>query len=69
MLAGATLLLSKGTHPKVVQEMLEHSTKTQTMDVAGLMRKAGLFGCGGRRRKARTIVRSQYELTLLPQTW
>lgn len=28
----ATLLLGKGVHPKVVQEMLGHSTMTQTMD-------------------------------------
>ncbi len=28
----ATLLLGKGVHPKVVQEMLGHSTITQTMD-------------------------------------
>jgi integrase len=28
----ATLLLGKGVHPKIVQEMLEHSTITQTMD-------------------------------------
>jgi integrase len=28
----ATLLVSKGTHPKIVQEMLGHSNITQTMD-------------------------------------
>lgn len=28
----ATLLLAKGVHPKIVQEMLGHSTITQTMD-------------------------------------
>jgi integrase len=28
----ATLMLSKGVHPKIVQEMLGHSTMTQTMD-------------------------------------
>jgi integrase len=28
----ATILLSKGTHPKIVQEMLGHATITQTMD-------------------------------------
>ena len=28
----ATLLLSKGTHPKIVQEMLGHATISQTMD-------------------------------------
>ena len=28
------------------------------------MREAGLFGCGGRRRKARTTIRSQTERTL-----
>jgi integrase len=28
----ATLLLGKGVHPKIVQEMLGHSTITQTMD-------------------------------------
>ena len=34
------------------------------MRVARLMRKAGLFGCGGRRRrKARTTLRSPNELT------
>jgi putative transposase len=31
--------------------------------VARLMREAGLFGCGGRRRKARTTLRSQTERT------
>ena len=31
--------------------------------VARLMREAGLFGCGGRRRKARTTIRSQTECT------
>ncbi len=29
--------------------------------VARLMREAGLFGCGGRRRKARTTLRSHIE--------
>jgi integrase len=28
----ATILLGKGTHPKIVQEMLGHATITQTMD-------------------------------------
>jgi integrase len=28
----ATILLSRGTHPKIVQEMLGHATITQTMD-------------------------------------
>ncbi len=28
----ATVLLSRGTHPKVVQEMLGHATISQTMD-------------------------------------
>jgi integrase len=28
----ATILLDKGTHPKIVQEMLGHATITQTMD-------------------------------------
>jgi putative transposase len=31
--------------------------------VARLMREAGLFGCGGRRRKVRTTLRSQTEHT------
>ncbi len=31
--------------------------------VARLMREAGLFGCGGRRRKVRTTLRSQTERT------
>jgi putative transposase len=31
--------------------------------VARLMREAGLFGCGGRRRKPRTTLRSQTERT------
>jgi putative transposase len=31
--------------------------------VARLMREAGLFGCGGRRRKARTTLRSRTERT------
>jgi putative transposase len=31
--------------------------------VAPLMREAGLSGCGGRKRKARTTVRSQTERT------
>ena len=33
--------------------------------VARLMREAGLFGCGGRRRKARTTLRSRTERTPL----
>ena len=32
--------------------------------VARLMRQAGIFGCGGHRRKARTTLRSQTERTL-----
>jgi len=28
----ATLLLSRGVHPKLVQELLGHATMTQTMD-------------------------------------
>ena len=28
----ATILLSRGTHPKIVQEMLGHATISQTMD-------------------------------------
>jgi integrase len=28
----ATLLLSRGTHPKVIQEMLGHANISQTMD-------------------------------------
>jgi integrase len=28
----ATKMLYKGSHPKIVQEMLNHSTITQTMD-------------------------------------
>ncbi len=31
--SAATLLLSEGVHPKVVQEMLGHSTISMTMDV------------------------------------
>jgi integrase len=31
----ATLLLGKGVHPKIVQEMLGHATITQTMDTYG----------------------------------
>ena len=30
--AGIGLLLGKGVHPKIVQEMLRHSTTTQTVD-------------------------------------
>jgi integrase len=29
----ATILLAQGVHPKVVQEMLGHSTITMTMDI------------------------------------
>jgi integrase len=31
--SAATLLLSQGVHPKVVQELLGHSTINMTMDV------------------------------------
>ena len=30
----ATILLGKGTHPKIVQEMMGHPTITQTMDTS-----------------------------------
>ena len=55
--------------PRIHFELRALGVRCARKRVARLMRQAGLFGCGGRRRKARTTVRSQYELTLLPQTW
>ena len=50
--------------PRIHFELRTLGVRCARKRVARLMRKAGLFGCGGRRRrKARTTLRSQNELT------
>jgi putative transposase len=49
--------------PRIHFELRALGVRCARKRVARLMRKAGLFGCGGRRRKARTTLRSQNELT------
>ena len=49
--------------PRIDFELRTLGVRCARKRVARLMRKAGLFGCGGRRRKARTTLRSQNELT------
>jgi putative transposase len=49
--------------PRVHFELRMLGVRCARKRVARLMRQAGLFGCGGRRRKARTTVRSQTEST------
>jgi len=50
--------------PRVHFELRMLGVRCARKRVARLMRQAGLFGCGGRRRKARTTLRSQTESTL-----
>jgi putative transposase len=49
--------------PRVHFELRILSVRCGRKRVARLMRQAGLFGCGGRNRKARTTIRSQTERT------
>ena len=49
--------------PRIHFELRALGVRCARKRVARLMRQAGLFGCGGRRRKARTTVRSQNERT------
>ena len=49
--------------PRIHFELRTLGVRCARKRVARLMRQAGLFGCGGRRRKARTTVRSQAEPT------
>jgi putative transposase len=47
--------------PRVHFELRTLGVRCGRKRVARLMRQAGLFGCGGRKRKARTTIRSQAE--------
>ena len=49
--------------PRIHFELRTLGVRCARKRVARLMRKAGLFGCGGRRRKVRTTLRSQIERT------
>ena len=49
--------------PRVHFELRILGVRCGRKRVARLMRQAGLFGCGGRKRKARTTIRSQAERT------
>jgi putative transposase len=49
--------------PRIHFELRTLGVRCSRKRVARLMREAGLFGCGGRRRKARTTLRSQTERT------
>jgi putative transposase len=49
--------------PRIHFELRALGVRCARKRVARLMRQAGLFGCGGRRRKARTTGRSQNERT------
>lgn len=49
--------------PRIHFELRTLGVRCARKRVARLMRQAGLFGCGGRKRKARTTVRSRTELT------
>jgi putative transposase len=49
--------------PRVHFELRTLGVRCGRKRVARLMRQAGLFGCGGRRRKARTTLRSKTERT------
>jgi putative transposase len=49
--------------PRVHFELRTLGVRCRRKGVARLMRQAGLFGCGGRRRKARTTLRSKTERT------
>src|SRR5687767_5061970 len=52
--------------PRIHFELRTLGVRCARKRVARLMRQAGLFGCGGRKRKARTTVRSRTELTPAP---
>ena len=49
--------------PRIHFELRTLGVRCAKKRVARLMRQAGLFGCGGRRRKARTTLRSRTERT------
>ena len=49
--------------PRIHFELRMLGVRCARKRVARLMREAGLFGCGGRRRKARTTLRSHTEST------
>jgi putative transposase len=49
--------------PRIHFELRTLGVRCARKRVARLMREAGLFGCGGRRRKARTTLRSHTERT------
>jgi putative transposase len=49
--------------PRVHFELRTLGVRCGRKRVARLMRQAGLFGCGGRKRKSRTTIRSQTERT------
>jgi putative transposase len=49
--------------PRIHFELKTLGVRCARKRVARLMREAGLFGCGGRRRKARTTLRSHTERT------
>jgi putative transposase len=48
--------------PRIHFELRALGVRCARKRVARLMRKAGLFGCGGRRKKVRTTLRSRTEL-------
>ncbi len=49
--------------PRIHFELRTLGVRCSRKRVSRLMRKSGLFGCGGRRRKVRTTLRSQLERT------
>ncbi len=49
--------------PRIYFELRTLGARCARKRVARLMREAGLFGCGGRRRKTRTTLRSRTERT------
>jgi putative transposase len=49
--------------PRIHFELRTLGIRCGRKRVARLMRQSGLFGCGGRKRKARTTLRSQTERT------
>jgi putative transposase len=52
--------------PRIHFELRTLGVRCARKRVARLMRQAGLFGCGGRRRRARTTLRSSTERTTPP---
>src|SRR5918995_1044067 len=52
--------------PRIHFELRTLGVRCARKRVARLMREAGLFGCGGRRRKARTTLRSRTQHTSPP---